>query len=119
MRDWRKTTVAPDEKGQIQSDMKKLRELVDKLGAEADENLSRHRKAFKDMLFRMETGRLMKLTEAQRGYVRRVHEQLVGEPVYENLMSRGLVAKGKHVEKPDVLKKLPLRPPGKPQQWKE
>lgn len=122
MRDWRKQSVGADEIGQVQADMKKLRELVaelDRLDTEADENLAKHQKAFKDMLLRMETGRLLKLTDVQRGYLKDVHERLVGEPTYENLVSRGLVKEGKPVEKPEVLKKLPLKPPGKPQQWKE
>jgi hypothetical protein len=121
MRDWRKLAES-DQHSQVQKDMKKLRELVaefDKLDVTGDENMEKHAKAFRDMLYRMETGRLQTLTDTARNYLKDLHERLVGEPEYENLFSRGLVPKGKAVEKPAVLQKLPLKPPGKKQEWKE
>jgi predicted nuclease with TOPRIM domain len=107
---------------QVQKDMKKLRELcaeLERLDNSNDENMQKHETTFKDMLHRMETGRLLKLTLLQRNYLNDLHERLVAEPGYENLVSSGLVPRGKEVEKPDVLKKLPLRPPGRKQEWKE
>jgi hypothetical protein len=121
MRDWTKT-AEKQELPQVKKDMQKLRELVaefDKLDVSQDENLEKHAKAFKDMLYRMETGRLQTLSETQRQYLKDLHERIVGEPEYENLFSRGLVPKGKPVETPAVLQKLPLKPPGKKQEWKE
>jgi hypothetical protein len=121
MRGWTKV-VESSELPQVQSDMKKLRELcaeLEKLDTGSDENIAKHHKAFRDMLFRMEAGRLLQLSDTQRGYLEDMHEKLVGEPQYENLVSRGLVPTGKPVEKPPVLQRLPLRPPGKKQEWKE
>jgi hypothetical protein len=115
MRDWRKQAES-SEYDQVQKDMKKLRELVaefDKLDVTGDENMEKHAKAFRDMLYRMETGRLQVLSPTQRSYMKDMHERLVGEPEYELLVSRGLVSRGKEVPTPAVLQNLPKKPPGR------
>jgi len=51
------------------------------------------------------------LTDKQASWVRGVHESVFGEPTYDNLVSRGLVPRGREVATPEVLKNLPLKPP--------
>jgi|HubBroStandDraft_1064217.scaffolds.fasta_scaffold34287_1 hypothetical protein len=50
-----------------------------------------------------------KLSDVQRASVKRAHERLV--PEYENLVSRGLVPRGREVPTPAVLTHLPKKPP--------
>ena len=50
-----------------------------------------------------------RLTDKQRTWVTSVHERIV--PQYANLVSRGLVPRGREVETPAVLLNLPKRPP--------
>jgi hypothetical protein len=52
-----------------------------------------------------------KLTDKQRAWVKAVHERVTGGS-YENLASRGLVARGKEV--PSMVGPLPKRPPPLP-----
>jgi hypothetical protein len=56
-------------------------------------------------------GETKTLTDKQREYARTV----LGEPVYENLVSNNLAPRGKEVALPDVLKpeNLPRFPPGR------
>ncbi len=49
------------------------------------------------------------LTDKQRSWVKSLHEKLV--PQYQNLVSNGLVPRGREVETPEVLRHLPKRPP--------
>lgn len=52
------------------------------------------------------------LTEKQRAWVTSVHKRLV--PQYANLVSQGLVPRGREVPTPKVLQDLPKRPPPLP-----
>jgi hypothetical protein len=54
-------------------------------------------------------GKFQMLTTKQREWVTTVHERIV--PAYANLVSRGLVPRGREVETPAVLRNLPKRPP--------
>jgi hypothetical protein len=52
-----------------------------------------------------------RLTENQRVWLQRVRERVV--PQYENLVSNGLVPRGREVPTPAVLLNLPKKPPRK------
>lgn len=52
------------------------------------------------------------LSPKQRAWVTAVHERIV--PEYQNLVSRGLVPRGREVPTPPVLQNLPKRPPPLP-----
>ena len=65
----------------------------------------------RDMLDRMENGRIDFLTEKQRGYVRGVYEKVMQTPIYENLISSGKAPRGKEVPTPAILLNLPKHPP--------
>ena len=73
------------------------------------------RKAFRDMLDRLENGRVLELSDKQRAWVRSVFERVFDTPQYENLFSSGKLCLGKPVETPAVLRRenLPLKPPGR------
>lgn len=103
---------------QAQSDRTHLRALVSKLDAmeaegsdEFDENYDSHARAFRDMLVRLERGRILSLK--QRGYMLSIYEKLIGEPEYLNLASSGNLCRGREVETPDILRpeNLPKFPP--------
>ena len=49
------------------------------------------------------------LSAKQREWVTSVHERLI--PAYANLVSRGLVPRGREVPTPAVLQNLPKKPP--------
>jgi hypothetical protein len=54
------------------------------------------------------------LSDKQRAWIRSVYEKLFDTPMYENLVSAGKVSLegyGK-TPTPEVLKKLPMKPPG-------
>jgi len=51
------------------------------------------------------------LTDKQRSWARSIHEQIFESPKYENLVSRGLVPRGREVPTPTVLQNLPKKPP--------
>jgi hypothetical protein len=59
----------------------------------------------------LDDGKRESLTERERLWVNDVIDR--EEPRYANLVSRGLVPRGKEVETPAVLKVLPLKPPGR------
>lgn len=73
------------------------------------------RKAFREMLDRLENGRALELSDKQRAWVRGVFERVFDSPTYENLFSSGKLCLGKPVETPAVLRRenLPLKPPGR------
>jgi hypothetical protein len=52
------------------------------------------------------------LTDKQRDWVETVHQRLV--TTYENLVSRGLIPRGREVPTPAILQNLPKRPPPMP-----
>jgi hypothetical protein len=101
------------EEEQIQQDLSRLRALGKHFdGYDGDdENLRKHANAFHDMLNRMETGRLHILSRTQRSYVKDCWERFCGEVEYENLVSSGLVPRGREVPTPAVLQNLPKKPP--------
>jgi hypothetical protein len=67
------------------------------------------KEVFEDMLAKLETGERHVLSEKQRKWAMEV----VGKPVYENLVSSGKVPRGREVQTPAVLQNRPLRPPGR------
>lgn len=90
-----------------EEDLKQLGEL---LGDHADELSETEAEAFDDMRVGLltEWGH-HQLTDKQRAWLTVVRARLV--PQYENLVSRGLVPRGKEVPTPAVLQHLPKRPP--------
>lgn len=70
--------------------------------------------AFDSMLGRLQNGQNT-LTPKQREWVTKATIRLgLDEPEpAENLVSRGLVPRGNEVPVPEVLKNLPLKPPGR------
>lgn len=66
---------------------------------------------FRDMRAKANAGQ--PLSEKQREWVRGVHARLFDAPTYENAWTAGKVPKGRDVPTPEVLKKLPLKPPGR------
>jgi hypothetical protein len=103
----------------VKEDMRMLRALVakadelDETESDTDESnyQDKTRNAMRDMLDRMENGKLDFLNEKQRGYVRGVYEKVFQTPTYENLFSSGKAPRGKEVPTPAVLLNLPKRPP--------
>lgn len=65
--------------------------------------------SFEDMLERLEEHPTWTLTQKQRSWAR----EIVGKPVYENLVSSGQVPRGREVPTPAVLQHRPLKPPGR------
>lgn len=70
------------------------------------------RAAFEDMAEYMADGDWRRLSEKQRAWAK----GLLDEPEYKNLVSSGLVPRGRPVPTPPVLQRqnLPLRPPKRP-----
>lgn len=99
------------------SDLILLGELLEK---HADELTTAEVEAFASMRFDLQAyGGILEGTDAgrpfhqlsdkQRGWVTSVHERVV--PAYANLVSRGLVPRGREVLTPPVLLNLPKKPP--------
>ena len=91
-------------------DLRKLGELLtDHVGDLTDAEAE----AFASMRFDLTAGlrgeQFHQLTEKQRHWVDVVYERF--SPQYENLVSRGLVPRGREVLTPPVLQNLPKRPP--------
>jgi hypothetical protein len=86
-----------------QEEEAKLLEEVLALDSLSDAN----REAFEELRVRLEDGYL--LTEKQKKWAL----GLLDKPVYENLVSSGKVPRGREVITPDVLRHLPLKPPGR------
>jgi hypothetical protein len=100
---------------QREADLSMLKELLEQ---HADEMTEKEVEAFADMRFNLgvyggmtipSKGKFQQLTDKQRTWVTEVHERIV--PTYANLVSRGLVPRGKEVPEPEVLKNRPLKPP--------
>ena len=100
---------------QREADISMLSELLDRHAEELSET---EVEAFADMRFDLQAyggmeipskPKYQQLTDKQRTWVTSVHERIV--PQYENLVSRGLVPRGREVETPAVLRNLPKRPP--------
>jgi hypothetical protein len=68
-----------------------------------------HKDSFEDMLERLEENPTWTLTQKQRAWAKEV----VGKPVYENLISSGRAPHGREVPTPAVLQNRPLKPPGR------
>ena len=97
------------------TDLKMLNEL---LNDHADELNDSETEAFASMRFNLnayastscaQSPGFQQLTDKQRAWVTAVYERIV--PQYANLVSRGLVPRGREVPTPEVLKNLPKRPP--------
>lgn len=98
----------------MKDDVRKLRACIEWAfdhGADDDSEVAPWLFAFRSMLMALDDGRLVALTEKQRSWVHGVYEKVFDEPIYLNLVSAGRVPLGKPVELPEVLKKLPLKPP--------
>jgi hypothetical protein len=99
------------------SDLNLLGELLDKhaadltdLEVEAFASMRLDLQAYGGILDGTDVGRpFHQLTDRQRSWVTGVHERVV--PAYANLVSRGLVPRGREVPTPAVLQNLPKRPP--------
>lgn len=65
--------------------------------------------AFADMRFCLKMVAQSALTKKQREWVTAVQKRIV--PQYENLVSNGLVPRGREVPTPPALQNLPKRPP--------
>ena len=94
-------------------DLDKLRALVAYADQAADDDEIPWAEPFRDMLSRMDRGRQRELTLRQREWICEVHEKVLGDPVYLNLVSTGQVPRGREVPTPEVLLNLPKRPPGR------
>lgn len=86
------------------SDLSMLQELLD------EQDLSDGRR---EMLTSMLEGldRFPTLTAKQREIVQDIHDQL--HPKYQNLVSEGLVPRGREVPEPEALRYKPTKPPGR------
>jgi hypothetical protein len=95
---------------QRDTDLEMLNELLEK---HADELTGDQVEAFAGMRFTLTAGfsgsKYEQLTDKQRKWVTEIHEQLV--PQYANLVSRGLVPRGKEVPDPPALAYRPTKPP--------
>jgi hypothetical protein len=95
--------------GRRETDLRMLNEL---LNDHADELTGWETEAFADMRLDL-TGHVdhldWELSPKQRDSVRAAYERI--KPQYENLVSRGLVPRGREVPTPAVLQHLPKRPP--------
>lgn len=90
-----------------EEDLKQLGEL---LGDHADELSETEAEAFDDMRASLLTeDGYHQLTDKQRAWLTVVRARVI--PEYENLVSRGLVPRGKEVPTPAVLQNLPKAPP--------
>jgi hypothetical protein len=100
---------------QREKDLEMLNELLEEhLGALSEEEVE----AFASMRLDLQAyggtdipsaSKYRQLTGKQRQWVTSAHERFV--PQYENLVSRGLVPRGREVPTPSVLQNLPKRPP--------
>ena len=93
-----------------------LRMLATLLDDHLEELSEAEVEAFADMRFNMTAYEKVggqdhrrQLSAKQRQWVTSVHERLV--PQYANLVSRGLVPRGREVPTPPVLQNLPKKPP--------
>jgi hypothetical protein len=68
-----------------------------------------HKESFENMLEKLEGHPTWTLTSKQRTWA----SEVVGKPVYENLVSNKQVPRGREVPTPAVLLNRPLRPPGR------
>ena len=97
---------------QVQSDMGKLRAILrafDGLPRRLDDHEERHVAAFSDMLSRMVSGDLVRLTEKQRGYLNGVYQRMLPE-IQKLSANANSVAPVRSIT-PDVLRVLPKKPP--------
>jgi hypothetical protein len=100
---------------QREADLSMLKELLEQHTGELSET---ELEAFADMRFDLQAyggmeipskPKFQTLTDKQRQWVTQVHERIV--PQYANLVSRGLVPRGREVPTPPVLQNLPKDPP--------
>lgn len=89
------------------ADLRMLNELIND---HADELTDVETEAFAGMRFGLQL-QFHELTDRQRTWVTSVYERIV--PQYANLVSRGLVPRGREVPTPAVLQNLPKKPPPK------
>jgi hypothetical protein len=98
---------------QRDEDLELLAELLDR---HADNLTDVEVEKFASMRFDLTAGlrgeRFQQLTDAQRDWATAVRERVA--PQYANLVSRGLVPRGREVPTPPVLRDLPKRPPPLP-----
>ena len=86
------------------SDLTMLQELLD------EHDLSEpQREMLTSMLEGLDSFQV--LSERQRTVVQDIHDRL--HPKYQNLVSDGLVPRGREVPEPEALRHKPLKPPGR------
>jgi hypothetical protein len=90
-----------------EKDIELLRRLVDDVELRGGE-----RPAFNEMLRGLIGGTYEHLTIRQREWVSEVAKR-IGCIGYENLVSTGRVPRGREVAEPEILKRRPLKPPGR------
>jgi hypothetical protein len=88
------------------SDRKLLQKTLEAMSA-----TDSSRETFEGWLDEIESGQRKAISPKQRAWVNNVLDEY--EPRAANLVSRGLVPRGREVETPEVLKVLPLKPPGR------
>lgn len=96
---------------QVQSDMSKLRAVIrafDAIPGRLDDHEEGHLRAFSGMLEEMVTGRRVRLTENQRGYLDGVYQRIA--PRVASLHANDS-ATSMSASIPDVLRNLPKKPP--------
>ena len=96
----------------VQSDMSRLREVIrmlDSLPGRLDDHEERHLAAFTGMLDDMVSGKTVRLTENQRGYLKGVCERVAPRVRHLKVNDNGQTERVAIV--PDVLRNLPKKPP--------
>jgi hypothetical protein len=88
------------------SDEELLRKAID-----CSEAAEHEKELFTKWLDELESGERRVLSRRQKTWANDVIDR--DEPRAENLVSRGLVPTGRPVETPEVLRNLPLKPPGR------
>jgi hypothetical protein len=110
--------VAKDNISTVGRDMEMLRDLCGELravsatGGHRGETAAGHLTAFSDILDQLESAKRESLTDKQRGYMKRVHEEYVPKEVDEAWRAARVI-RGREVPLPEVLKNLPKKPPGR------
>jgi hypothetical protein len=92
---------------QRDADLEMFSDLLDKHVGDLSE---KELEAFLDMRFNLKDGGFREITEKQRAWLTAVHQRVI--PQYANLVSQGLVPRGREVS--SMVGALPKRPPPMP-----
>jgi hypothetical protein len=98
--------------GDREEDLKMLRDIL-AASPNEEEELRFNARVFREWLESLEARKMYALSTKQRAWLRDSFEKVIGTPQYENLVSRGLVPRGREVPLPPVLdpRYLPKKPP--------